>query len=76
MGSQRHVMALIVAHLAEVDARRLHLKKGFPSLFSYCVGELHFSEDEACRRIEAARSLRRFPCIGELLKSRSACSGF
>jgi hypothetical protein len=62
-------MARIIAHLAEVDVRRVHAKKGFPSLFSYCVEVLHFSEDEACRRIEAARLARRFPCIEELLDS-------
>jgi hypothetical protein len=66
-GSQRRGMAQIVAHLGEMDARRLHTKSGFPSLFSYCVELLGFSEDEACRRIEAARLARRFPHIGELL---------
>jgi hypothetical protein len=68
-GSQRRVTAQIVAHLGEVDARRVHAKRGFPSLFSYCVEVLGFSEDEACRRIEAARLARRFPLIGELLAS-------
>src|SRR5882672_6973715 len=68
-GSQRRVMAQIVAHLGEVDARRVYAKKGFPSLFCYCVELLGFSEDEACRRIEAARLARRFPRIGELLAS-------
>jgi hypothetical protein len=62
-------MAQIVAHLGEVDARRVHAKRGFPSLFSYCVESLGFSEDEACRRIEAARLARRFPPIGDLLAS-------
>jgi hypothetical protein len=66
---QRCATADIVLHLAEMDARRLHAKKGFPSLFSYCVEELRFSEDEACRRIEAARLGRRFPQILELLKT-------
>jgi len=46
-----------------MDARRLHVEKGFSSLFAYCVEELRFSEDEACRRIEAARLARRFPGV-------------
>src|ERR1700704_4967857 len=67
VSSHRRVTAELIFHLAEVDARRLHVEKGFSSLFSYCVELLHFSEDEACRRIEAARLARRFPAIYPLL---------
>src|SRR5512140_300213 len=69
VGSHRRVTAELVLCLAEVDARRLHVEKGFPSLFSYCVERLRFSEDEACRRIEAARLARRFPAIHPLLET-------
>jgi hypothetical protein len=69
VGSHRRVTAELVLHLGEVDARRLHVEKGFSSLFSYCVEELRFSEDEACRRIEAARLARRFPAIHSLLET-------
>jgi hypothetical protein len=54
-------MADIVAHLAELDSRPTVLARGYASLFQYCLEHLHFSEDEACRRIEAARLSRRFP---------------
>jgi hypothetical protein len=36
VGSERHAAARLVAHLAEFDARRLHLAEGYPSLFAYC----------------------------------------
>jgi 5-methylcytosine-specific restriction endonuclease McrA len=68
-GSHRKLTAELVFYLGEMDARRLHLKKAFSSLFSYCVEELRFSEDEACRRIDAARLARRFPSIYSLLSS-------
>jgi hypothetical protein len=68
VGSHRRVTAELVAHLGEVDARRLHVDKGFPSLFAYCVQELSFSEDEACRRIDAARLARRFPAVLSFLE--------
>jgi hypothetical protein len=68
VGSHRRVMADLIAHLSEVDARRLQADKGFSSLFGYCVERLGFSEDEACRRIEAARLMRRFPEIFSLLQ--------
>jgi hypothetical protein len=69
VGSHRRVTVELILHLGEVDARRLHVDKGFSSLFSYCVELLHFSEDEACRRIEAARLARRFPAIYPLLET-------
>jgi hypothetical protein len=71
VGSHRRVTAGLILHLAEVDARRLHVDRGFSSLFSYCVEQLRFSEDEACRRIEAARLARQFPAIHALLETGS-----
>ena len=57
--------AEILAHIAEVDARRLYLEAAYPSMFAYCVGELGFSEDAAYKRIQAARAARRFPRLFE-----------
>src|SRR5476649_1295713 len=51
----------LLAHLAEVYERRLHLQLGFPSLFAYCIESLGFSESAAGRRIAAAKVCRRFP---------------
>jgi 5-methylcytosine-specific restriction endonuclease McrA len=61
----------VVAHLAEVEERRLHLKAAASSLFDYCLRRLGFSESEAFHRITAARLARRFPMIFELLAARS-----
>jgi hypothetical protein len=36
--------ARILAHIAEVDERRLYAKDGSPSLFDYCVRQLGLSE--------------------------------
>src|SRR5450432_4534911 len=51
----------LLAHLAELDERRLHLELGHPSLFAYCTESLGLSEPAAGRRIAAARVCRRFP---------------
>ena len=67
--SGRRITAELIAHLAELEERRLDLKAAYPSLFAYCVSECGFSEDEACRRIEVARLARRFPAIYEALAS-------
>ena len=35
--SERRTTVALIAHLAELDARRLHRGAGFPSLFMYCT---------------------------------------
>lgn len=55
--------ARLIAHLAEFDARRLYAEDGYPSMFAYCVQQLHFSEDMAFKRIRVARAARRHPAI-------------
>jgi hypothetical protein len=64
---ERNATAQLVAHLAELDTRDLHLRVGYGSLFAYCTQALTLSEAEAYNRIEAARAARRFPVILELL---------
>jgi len=59
--------AELLAHLAEMDRRRLHLDRGFSSLFAYCIEKLRLSEPAAGRRIAAARVCRRFPEAFELV---------
>jgi hypothetical protein len=54
-------LARLLAHLVEVEERRLHLEAACPSMFQFCVQRLGMSEDEACRRIHAARLARCFP---------------
>jgi hypothetical protein len=57
----RKLEADLIAHLAEVDARRLYLREGCSSMFAYCVGILHFAEAVAYKRIAAMRAARRHP---------------
>ena len=61
--AHKAVTAELVAHIAEVDARKLYLGQASPSMFAYCVERLGCSEDEACRRIDAARIVRKWPVI-------------
>jgi hypothetical protein len=67
VSQERSTTALLIAHLAEVDARRLYAPAGYPSLFNYCVEELHFSEDIAYKRIQVARAARQFPAVYAML---------
>jgi hypothetical protein len=66
---ERDATAQIVAHLAELDTRDVHLREGYGSLFIYCRDALGLSEWEAYNRIEVARAARRFPVILDMLAS-------
>ena len=65
VGQDRSATAVVLAHLAEFDARRLYVPAAFPSTYLYCLHELHLSEDAAYKRIQAARAARQFPAIFE-----------
>jgi len=67
MGQARRVEADIVAHIAEVDERRLYAREAFPSMFAYCTDVLHLSEAEAYLRIAAARASREHPILLTML---------
>jgi hypothetical protein len=60
---EREATTILIAHLAELDARRLYLPEGCSSMFTYCTQVLSFSERAAYARIEAARSARKYPTI-------------
>ncbi|HSD66432.1 MAG TPA: hypothetical protein VLF95_07015, partial [Vicinamibacteria bacterium] len=63
----RRVETDLVAHIAEVDARRLYARQAFPSMFAYCTEALHLSESEAYLRIAVARASREHPMILPML---------
>jgi len=65
--AERQSTSTLIALLAELDARRLYLAEGCPSLFRYCTQVLHLSEHAAYHRIEAARAVRRYPVILDML---------
>ena len=64
---RRTATATLIAHLAELESRNLHLAQGFRSLFGYCRHVLHCSEHEAYNRMEAVHAARRFPVILAML---------
>jgi hypothetical protein len=63
VSEHRGTTASLLAHLAEVDERKLYLPAGHPSMYHYCMGRLHMSEDVAFKRIRAARAARHYPAI-------------
>ena len=59
----RATTAELLAHIAEVEGRRLFAPKGYPCMYDYCVNELHLPEDAAIKRIRVARVARQFPAV-------------
>ncbi len=61
------LMAELLAHLGEVEARRICDREAAGSLFRYCLRVLNFTEEQAFKRIGAARKAREYPLILELV---------
>jgi len=67
LSRSRRVETDLVAHIAEVDERRLYAREAFPSMFAYCTEALHLSESEAYLRIAVARASREHPMVLPML---------
>ena len=66
--AERRASVALIRSLVEFDARRLYLREGCSSLFTYCTQVLHLSEGSAYNRIETARAARRYPRVLEALE--------
>src|SRR5947209_6811328 len=63
------IEADLLLHLTEIEDRSLHLKMASSSMFTFCVNELGFSEDQAYSRIAVAHAGKRLPAVMESLRS-------
>ena len=64
----RRVESELVAHIAEVDVRKLFAREASPSMFQYCVDALHLSKAGTFLRIAAARASRKHPLLFTMLE--------
>jgi hypothetical protein len=71
VGSSNRINELVLAHLAEVDARGAYRKWACETLAAYCIYELRLSEDEAQRRCRRARVMRQFPVLFAMVADAS-----
>ena len=63
----RRVECDLVAHIGEVEERKLYAREASSSMFVYCTYVLHLSEAEAFLRIAVARASRKHPALLEML---------
>ena len=75
LGQSRRDEADLVAHIGEVDGRRLYAREASPSMFGYCTEVLHLSEAEAYLRIAAARAARASPAPDPARRRAAAPDG-
>jgi len=64
---ERRATVALIRALVEFDTRKLYLREGCSSLYTYCTHVLHLSEGSAYNRIETARAAQRYPEILEAL---------
>ena len=58
---EREITTAVLHHIREVERRRLFSALKFSSLSQYMIERLHYSEDQAHRRISAMRLLQELP---------------
>jgi hypothetical protein len=64
---EREATVELVEHLAVIDDRELWKNK-YGSMYEYCVYGLRLSDGAAYKRIRAARAVRRFPAMLEMMR--------
>src|SRR5258705_835948 len=65
---ERQLLVEFLAHLGELDRRKVAVDLGFPSSFEFCVRHLGLSSSATFRRLTAARLLIRFPILADYLR--------
>jgi len=58
---EEEIVVLVIAHLDEIERRRLYCDFGYSSLWNYATKELGYSENQAYRRINAMRMSQKIP---------------
>lgn len=69
IGEERRITTGILALINLAEDRKLHLLRGFSSLFDWLVRGFGYSESAAYRRIEAARLIRVVPEASDKIQS-------
>lgn len=65
--NESDAMAMAIAHVGEIDARRSYRDEGYPSMLAFCEHVYDMSEQAALKRIRVARVAREYPAIFEAL---------
>ncbi|MDE0218711.1 MAG: hypothetical protein OXJ90_05545, partial [Spirochaetaceae bacterium] len=67
----RQIQVFVIDHLVEIEARALHLRRGFSSLFDYVKHGLGYSDGATYRRIGAMKLCAQVAGTRERLRDGS-----
>jgi hypothetical protein len=67
--TERKITHAVVECINEIDLRKLHLARGYSSLFDFLTLSLGYTPASAQRRIDGARLLRQIPEVAGKLES-------
>src|SRR5215475_3537769 len=67
LGQSRRNESGLVAHIGEVEARRLYARSACSSMYGYCTEVLHLSEGETYLRRTVGRAAREHPVLLAML---------
>src|SRR6188768_66605 len=59
----RRIGARLIVYLIEVEDRALDKRSACSSMWAFCIERLKMSESETCRRLYAARLVRKLPSV-------------
>ena len=65
--SKRASDTLLLAYLAEIDARKLFVEAGYPSMYNFVAVEFDLTDDLVKKRIRAARAAHEYPQVLPML---------
>lgn len=65
---ERANQAEILRHLRELSRRHCAERKGFPSLFEFCLQELRWAEGDTARRLQVVRAAKSHPFLLHAVK--------
>ncbi|OFZ47172.1 MAG: hypothetical protein A2381_14350 [Bdellovibrionales bacterium RIFOXYB1_FULL_37_110] len=68
---EQKLLSIILSHLEEIERRKLYSDLGYQSLFDYALKELCYTEQQAWRRINAMRVMRKLPELRNQLNDGS-----
>ncbi|MCA9595862.1 MAG: hypothetical protein KC776_21255 [Myxococcales bacterium] len=65
--TRRRAIARLLVHLALIEERRLHLVRGYSSLYDLCMRCLGMSEGQAHRSVSGAHAAKTYPLALEMI---------
>jgi 5-methylcytosine-specific restriction endonuclease McrA len=66
---EKKILLELLLHIQEIDERKLYRDSGYSSLFVYLTDKLSYSAGAACRRMQLARGIKKYPEVYAALEA-------